>query len=62
MTNYEYLRSLSVEEMAEELPNLPICEVCEYVSTFKECYSLKHCSKAATEWLKSERETGGHNE
>lgn len=59
MTNYEYLCSLSsIEEINEELSKLPICAICKYVNSPKECHHAKNCSKPTTEWLKSERETG----
>lgn len=57
MSNYEYLRSLSLEELAKEIVNLPsMCETCEYMSEYG-CNG-SDCSEAAAEWLKSERETG----
>lgn len=44
MTNYEYLRSLPLEDFAKEIFDLPGCYMDIYIATF-------------IEWLKSERET-----
>lgn len=62
MTNYEYLQSLSLKDLAKELPDLPICTVCKYIGDCEECYNLRNCSETAAKWLKAERETGGRNE
>ncbi len=54
MSNYEYLRSLSLKELAKEIVNLPLCVACDRISGEWGCNG-GDCSKAAVEWLKSER-------
>lgn len=53
MTNYEYLRSLQLDELAKELINLPFCSICKFNGGY-EC-SGSICLLVAREWLKSER-------
>lgn len=57
MSNYEYLRSLPLEQMAKEIVNLPLCTICEHKDT-DGCYDINNCSGAAVEWLKSEKTAG----
>lgn len=58
MTNYEYLRSLPLEELAKEIANLPLCDACEWRDDCDEYYTVGYCFEVAAKWLKSERETG----
>lgn len=55
MNNYEYLRSLSLEEMAKEIANLPLCDACQWRDDCDERYNVGYCYEAAAIWLKSER-------
>ncbi|MCM1329971.1 MAG: hypothetical protein NC253_11080 [Ruminococcus sp.] len=51
MTNYEYLKTLSVEEMAAVITDISqLCDICEY----REC-ALKDCQKCNAEWLNDKR-------
>lgn len=56
MTNYEYLRSLPLEELAKEIANFPVCDACKWRDD--ECDNVGYCYEVTAEWLKSERETG----
>lgn len=53
MSNYEYLHSLSLKELAKEIVSMPICSICA-VSRNWDC-NKNDCIASAAEWLKSER-------
>jgi hypothetical protein len=57
MTNYEKIKSMSIEEMAYFIDKLNyingICEHCEY--QYKDCSTIS-CISALEQWLKSEVE------
>ncbi len=57
MSNYEYLRSLSLKELATEIVNMPIsiCSICVLSGNW-DC-NKNNCIASAAEWLESERET-----
>lgn len=49
MTNYEKIKQMSVEEMAEKLP-------CPYNEYYLDCNKDCDCKKCCKEWLESEVE------
>ena len=53
MTNYEYLRSLPLEDFTKEIMDLPVCNICTLNKTWG-C-NADFCIASFTEWLKSER-------
>lgn len=59
MTNYEKIKSMSIEEMAEYVDSHEalrnICKYCEF--QFKDCsYVHISCNPAIKKWLESEAE------
>ena len=51
MTNYEYIRSLTLEEMAEELPRGDWCDSSCTYGLFED-----KCRECIRDWLNAERE------
>ena len=56
-TNYERIKNMTVEEMAEFFANHILCDDCP-ISTIcnKEMITIDECPKVFEEWLKSESE------
>lgn len=56
MTNYEKIKSMTVEEMTEFIVNFDtdeFCRCCDEVSAFCFCRGNK-CNEAVAEWLNEE--------
>lgn len=57
MTNYEKIKAMSVEEMAEFLDTY--IDDCEYCFAKKVCGAEPSCFVTITKWLESEAEEDG---
>lgn len=58
MTNYERIKKMSLEEMAEYLADKGCCNLCSVGQ--KKCLTFEvdcECSEAVQEWLESEVQT-----
>ena len=54
MTNYERIKNMSVEEMAEALDVLTPCEHCKYNHKCGQGYPDRVCEQGIKQWLESE--------
>ena len=54
ITNYERIKNMSIDEMAEYLSNRAGCCYCVY--EFTECNSAVGCIQGITQWLSQEVE------
>jgi len=57
MTNYEYIKTLGLNELAEFIASVIPCEYCNH-KTIAECKDSKYrtCAGGFEKWLKNERE------
>ena len=56
MTNYENIKSMSVDRLAEAIVNIPNCEACPIVNKCRLFDKDWSCMIAVTNWLNSEVE------
>lgn len=56
MTNYEYIKTLGLNELAEFIASVIPCEYCNH-KTIADCKDSKHrtCAGGFEKWLKAER-------
>ena len=55
MNNYERIKNMTLDEMAEFLDMSP-CNHCADIAKKIKCYCLKNCRKYIKQWLESESE------
>lgn len=57
MTNYEYIKTLGLRDLAEFVSGVIPCEYCNH-KTIADCKDSKHrtCAGGFEKWLKNERE------
>ena len=53
MTNYERIKNMSIEEMAEFIPNWSYTEACDCSKEYVVCGN--DCEKCVMSWLKKEQ-------
>lgn len=54
MTNYEKIKNMSIDEMADFIDNDNCCACCIYA--YKGCSLSKDCRNGIRQWLESEAE------